>query len=83
MIPRTRQEGTPATRGGILGLAAVAVIVVAIFAWTAGTSVAGWGCRKPAEQSYNLLVEGFQSGRLQPSIRRCPPGFVAQLPDLV
>ena len=78
MIPRTRQEGTPATRGGILGLAAVAAIVVAIFAWTAGTSVAGWG-RKPAEQSYNLLVEGFQSGRL--SLDRAVPAGLAQLPD--
>jgi len=67
-----------ATLGGTLGLAIIALLVVTVFARTAGTSVAGWG-QKPADQDYNLLVEGFQAGQLSLN-KAVPPGF-AQLRD--
>ena len=67
-----------ATRSGTLGLAIVASLVVAIFAWTAGTSVAGWG-QPAAAQDYNLLVAGFQAGRL--SLDQPVPAGLARLAD--
>lgn len=60
-------------------LAVVCALVAGLFMWMAATGVTEWSGSSAAENHYNLLVAGFQSGHL--SVNREVPAGLAQLAD--
>ena len=60
-------------------LAAVCALVAGLFVWMAAMGVTEWSGSSAAENHYNLLVAGFQSGHL--SLNKEVPAGLAQLAD--
>jgi Flp pilus assembly protein TadD len=57
----------------------VGALVVASYAWMAATNETEWSQSTPADEAYNLLVEGFQNGHL--SLQKDAPPAFQQLAD--
>lgn len=60
---------------GVLG--AVCVLVIGVYGYTAHSGALAASSLDPADMYYNLLVQGFRTGRLSLK-KEVPPGF-AQL----
>lgn len=73
-MPLDRSRFAPA-----LVMGTVSVLMVASYAWMAATNETEWSQASPADESYNLLVEGLQDGHLSLH-KEAPPAF-QQLAD--
>ena len=58
----------------ILAVGTAGALVVGLFGWMAGASVTELSGPSPADDHYNLLVEGFQQGHLSLN-KAVPPGL--------
>ena len=63
----------------LLAVATACVGVIAGYCWITIPAIPQYGLLEPSQQHFNLLVAGFQSGRL--SLKREPPPELAKLAD--
>ncbi len=79
-MPLSNQEGPPALmKNEWTVLGAVCALVIGVYAFAAHSGFLASTSLSPAEDYYNLLVQGFRAGQLSLK-KEVPPGF-AQLAD--